>query len=992
MQSIRSISSLFAFNKLIRVIHLFFIAILAHQFFATVAYAQGIQAVANMSGIPSATEHSQSTKPPAESLLTQSKTDVTIAESKLNILNLELKESVQTIDRIKAEINGLEAKLQNAKLALSESPNNNGLVTELSANLAYQHSILKLEQSRHDVLSRSIQFAEQNLVKEVAYRDKLRANYQLQQQQGQRRDLEQLAEHLQLEQKKWLDKLTVYNQQLQLLTNDDVVKEKQKQLLETQILEAEERSSINHFNLILAQLSNQMEILNKSLAIIQSVNQLNSTNAQVESALRRITSVTSLVKAKIKALQQRLTLEQSERFINNSDTRRMMKGFIDTYQVQLNSFNNLQQQFIDYQKSLRIELGKALAKRQVLPDFNWIAWKAFISKFLVLPELIWQSFHTLLQQVIHIGLGFQWWHWLLLVGYELLLFNLWKLGRLYLKKWYLAYYHQEQPLTKNTFFVVLKLLRRNLFSIVLATNIFSLLAINALPFKSYVLFFSFALVWFGCRFALGLARLALLETMQDIGGEDVALYHKLKWIFSMAAILIALLLAARQLPVDYSVNDFINRLFMLQLLLVSGLLLRSWKVFPTVLNPYLIIKPKYFSRVIRGLSLLIPSALLVNAIIGLVGYVQLAWTMSAYQGIFLLVLLGYLFAYSLLNDLMDLVSNWIVLKLPNGWLWSEAFLRPLDKLLQLCLFFAASVFLLYLYGWDRSSYFIRMIDATIHYPLFYIPGKEQKQAIDIITIFGAIVVILVLSWVARWSREFSYRWLYAYHKDLGVRNSLAVFTQYITVVISIYIALQLSSLDFTGLNYILGGVSLGAGLGLRDLVNNFASGVLLLIERPVKKGDIVTVGAYEGEVTHIGMRAMTIRTWEHMEVLVPNAETFSKAFTNWTYEDMIIRTAIAIKMQRLDNPHEVQNLIFKALKHVPDVLNEPIPSVYMKDLSEPLIEFEVRYFINIQLAGSRSRVRSDVLYAIWEEFKLHGIQPPNITRDVCVKLMNKNTL
>jgi potassium efflux system protein len=560
------------------------------------------------------------------------------------------------------------------------------------------------------------------------------------------------------------------------------------------------------------------------------------------------------------------------------------------------------------------------------------------------------------------------------------------LGVIFLKKLYTAYYHEEEPLTKNTFFVVLKLLRRNLFGLVLSFNIFSLLAFNGFPFKSYALFFSFILVWFGYRFALGLARLALLETVRDVGGQDVSLYHKIKWIYSIGAILVALLLAARQLPVDYSVNDFINRLFMLQLLLVSGLLLRSWKVFPVLLNPYFSNRQIYFGRAIRWLSLLIPLALLVNAIVGLIGYVQLAWTMSAYQGMFLLVLLGYLFIRSLLIDLMEWISKRFVLDLPNGWLWSEAFLKPLDKILRLCLFVLAGAFLFfYIYGLDQNSYLANIIKITVSYPVIKLP---KDQSINLLNIFGAIIIILVLAWIARWSREFSYRWLYAYQKDLGVRNSLAVFTQYITVIISVYIALELSGKDFTGLNYILGGVSLGAGFGLRDLVNNFASGVLLLIERPVKKGDIVTIGAYEGEVTHIGMRAMTIRTWDHMEVLVPNSETFSKSFTNWTHEDMIIRTVVSIKIQRQDNPYQVKSIIVEALQAVPDVLAEPLSSIYMKELSEPLIQFEVRYFINIQLAGSRSRVRSDVLYAIWDAFKTHNIHPPIPPQDMQVEVLN----
>jgi potassium efflux system protein len=103
---------------------------------------------------------------------------------------------------------------------------------------------------------------------------------------------------------------------------------------------------------------------------------------------------------------------------------------------------------------------------------------------------------------------------------------------------------------------------------------------------------------------------------------------------------------------------------------------------------------------------------------------------------------------------------------------------------------------------------------------------------------------------------------------------------------------------------------------------------------------------------------------------------------------MIIRTVVSIKIQRQDNPYQIRDIIASALNGVSDVLHVPAANIYMKELSEPLIQFEVRYFINIQLSGSRSRVRSDVLYAIWEAFKQHAIHPPIAPQEMQVELVN----
>ena len=132
----------------------------------------------------------------------------------------------------------------------------------------------------------------------------------------------------------------------------------------------------------------------------------------------------------------------------------------------------------------------------------------------------------------------------------------------------------------------------------------------------------------------------------------------------------------------------------------------------------------------------------------------------------------------------------------------------------------------------------------------------------------------------------------------------------------------------------------------------------------------------EGEVTHIGSRAVTVRTWDHMELVVPNTEIFNKTFTNWTAKDNTVRSVVPIKISRYDNPHAVKTIIQDVFSTHKDVLNDPMPEVYLKDMSDTLMEFELRFFVNIRLVKSRICVISDVLITIWDAFAAHGIKPP----------------
>lgn len=165
------------------------------------------------------------------------------------------------------------------------------------------------------------------------------------------------------------------------------------------------------------------------------------------------------------------------------------------------------------------------------------------------------------------------------------------------------------------------------------------------------------------------------------------------------------------------------------------------------------------------------------------------------------------------------------------------------------------------------------------------------------------------------------------------------------------------------------------GFGLRDFASNIVGGLMLLIERPVREGDLITIGDYEGEVKHIGIRCMRVSSWDNTEILIPNAETFNKPFTNWTHQDGIVRSVVPIKVSRADDPVMIQQLILDVLAIIPEIVPDPPAQVFLKKIDEALIEFEARYYVNVQL-HSRFEVRSNVLFAITAQFKAANVRPP----------------
>jgi potassium efflux system protein len=518
----------------------------------------------------------------------------------------------------------------------------------------------------------------------------------------------------------------------------------------------------------------------------------------------------------------------------------------------------------------------------------------------------------------------------------------------------------------------IQLLRRNFVDIFVIINLFGLFFFSDIPAQSSGFVINLALVWLFFKVVITMARVCLVETAHDYAGHDVILYHRLKWSFLVGGVITALTVFMHQLPVIYEVKDLFDRMFLLFLLVVSVFLLKSWEIVPGLILPHIDDRRLYLKKVVRLLGLLIPLILLVNTTIGLFGFVNLVLTISWYESIFVFVLVGYLVVRGLMIDGMVVLSTLMIRHVMNGWLWTEAFLKPIDKVLRTALFLTAWVVLFALYGWNQQSPIVAQLNNLFHYHIFDL----FNTSLTLLGMIEVAVVVSLTSWSARWIREFVYRLLSSRTHDLGLRNSIAIFSQYATIVIGVLICLKVLGIDFGALKVVAGAFAFGVGLGLRDLFNNFACGFLLLIERPLRVGDTVSINGHEGEVMHIGSRAVTVRTWDHMDVYVPNAEIFGKSFTNWTGKDNIVRSVATIKINRHDSLPDVQALVQQVLAGHKDVLRDPLPEVYLKEISDVLVEFEVRYFINLRQIKSRIGLRSEILMAIWETFEKHGIQPP----------------
>jgi len=909
---------------------------------------------------------------------------VALAQTDLNSINLTVAAAQQTLALTENNIRSLMTSWHGVK-AMAGSDEQNQLQTRLKE----QRELLVIQQTRVKVLQQTQQLAQQTLATAQEWLAEMQLNYQMQQQHQRQQALDRLANSLQREQQEWLTRLAQLDRQLHAKPGEHLVNNAEYARLSMGVFEAEERSNLSQVELDLAKLRNALEDLTFTPGQAFSLSMLNALQYHLETLHQQLKEIRELLQNKLSLLQQREQITKQTlknglvSDIDGQVSLAILRGLTVSYNEQLTDAQNLIETAHEYREIIAQQLKQQLSSRQILPGFNSQAWLLLSKKFLQVPILTLQTIESLKKPLQLAAATATAWTWSMLVISAALWLLIWNKLRIYVQVAMARFEKRSQDFwAAKTILITLKLLQRYLPALMLLIGLLGVLSVLNIPIKVFSLVIGLALVGLAFGISIGLARLLLLEGIADDSGHDVRLYYRLKWALLSGGFVTALTIVVHQLPVSYEVQDLIGRFFMLFLLVVALVLFKGWEVVPQLLEPYFAQgKRTYVKKIIRWLCLLIPLSLLINAVIGLIGYVELAWTIAAYQGLFLIVFSIYLFANGLVDEIMRYVAEQLVRYFRNGWLWREAVLKPIHLIMKISLFLGAWALLFMSYGWDKHSIVVMKIYDIFSYHLFNFANSK----VSLFVLLETAAIIATLAWAARWTREFSYRWLFARTQDLGLRNSLAIFTQYTLVVIGIITALNFLGINLTALTFIATAFAAGLGFGLRDLANNFASGLLLLMERPVKVGDWVTVGTFEGQVLHLGARSMTVLTNDHQELLVPNADVFSKLFINWTRRDSIVRSLVMLKISRADDPYRVRQIILEVIKTVPRILANPPCEVYFKELEGVLLEFKVEYYVDIHAGDMRSTIRSQLLFALWDRFKAEGIHSPEHPHEIIIK-------
>ena len=915
-----------------------------------------------------------------KSLLDKASLDISVAKSNVDSITIELTDSQQTRNWLEKNIQEIENQLNvlgmfGIKVANHEVAN----VQDLRADLNYQTKLLALEKNRADNL-RNLETIVSSIL-QIRKEKYDRLNTLLKSRKMLHIKQQQVKDELayQEQQNAWLQTL---NNLYARLTKLDPVKERDSYAaLERDIYFANESANFAYSQSLIARYRDQTEQMKLVVMKSSSISLLNEISDQMQTLTKQINRLQTVLKSRISVLDGHVSyLAQRKK----GDTQfavylQKLSDLENRYKASEQALVGLQKSIQNFRVSLDHAIQVELSSRQGFPTFSIKAMLDLGKEILLVPALTFQITKSLSNHLVGAFKVTSIFGWTIFALGECMLIAAFLFLRKMIKILLLRPSQWRDQI--NSRWISLQLLRRNLFDLLILGNIMGLMMFFDVPPQNYRFLVYLSLVWLGFKSIMTIARLCLVETTHDARGHDMRLYRRLKWVIIVGGVITALTVFAHQLPLIYEIKTLCDRSFLLLLMIVSLFLLRSSDVVPHLILSHMESQHPYLQKSIRLIGVLIPLLMFGNAVIGLIGFVNLIMTVSWYEGIFMIVLIGYLILRGLLSDTMEQLSRLMIQYVNNGWLWTEAFLKPLDKILRISLFFAACAVLFLLYGWDRQSPIVINIVHLLQYKLI----NTATTSITAISLIELFVVISVFYWTAKWTREFVYRLLLSRTQDMGIRNSIAILSQYCVIMLGLFICLRVLGIDLRAVVAVTSLFALGIGFGLRDLANNFVCGFLILLERPLRVGDIVSVNGIEGDVMHIGGRAVTVRTWDHMELFVPNSEIFSKSFINWTARDNIVRSVIHVKISRYDNPHEVKLIILNVLAAEKDILKDPAPEVYLKVLDDNVMDFEVRYYVNIRQVKSRTYVISSVLMKVWDAFGAHDIKPPYPQHEVFLR-------
>ncbi len=272
----------------------------------------------------------------------------------------------------------------------------------------------------------------------------------------------------------------------------------------------------------------------------------------------------------------------------------------------------------------------------------------------------------------------------------------------------------------------------------------------------------------------------------------------------------------------------------------------------------------------------------------------------------------------------------------------------------------------------------------ISFPLFEISGTK----ISVISVLLCIAFFALSIRLANMAEKFVDRVLKDKDLDIGVKGSISRFTRYAVIIVGALIALDTVGISLSSLAALGAVLMVGIGFGLQNITQNFISGLIILLERPIKVGDKVKVQGVSGKVVEIGARSTLIHTRDDIAIIVPNSQFISEQVVNESFSGEQIRLHLEVGVSYSSDPEKVKEILMEIAKEHPMILNDPESRVFFKNFGDSSLDFVLTIWV--RELWYYERIMSDLRFAVMRKFKENKIEIPFPQRDLHLRSSDIN--
>ena len=201
---------------------------------------------------------------------------------------------------------------------------------------------------------------------------------------------------------------------------------------------------------------------------------------------------------------------------------------------------------------------------------------------------------------------------------------------------------------------------------------------------------------------------------------------------------------------------------------------------------------------------------------------------------------------------------------------------------------------------------------------------------------------------------------------------------------ALLIGLNAVGIDLTAFAVFSGAVGVGIGFGLQKIVSNFVSGIILLLERSIKPGDVIEVGSTFGSVTYLGARYASVRGRDGKEYLIPNENLITNQVVNWSYSSLLVRLDVPFGVGYESDLHTVRELAVEVAAQTKRVLATPAPVCHVTEFGDSAVNLLLRFWIEDPGNGV-TNIKGAVLLGLWDAFRQHHIELPFPQRELRIR-------